>query len=79
MKKTDTLKTSIFQKFIFFGSVFGERQLMQISFSFKKAWERNYTAFYYFNFERSCDVLEWKMSYFLLSKKVNFNKTETKS
>ena len=35
--------------------------------------------FYYFNFERNYGVLQSKSPYFLLNKKINFNKNETNS
>ena len=35
--------------------------------------------FYYFNFDRSYDVLKSKSPFILLNKNINFNKNETES
>ena len=40
-------------------------------------WEQNFVGlFYYFNFERKCDVLKSKSLWILLNKNINFNKTK---
>ena len=36
-------------------------------------------VFYYFNFEKSYDILKSKDPWFLLNKKLNFNKNEMES
>ena len=75
-----------FSKLRFFGfknfvirSVFGELQLTQTSLNFKTRCNLKICAwlFYYFNFERSYDVLKSKSPCILLNKNINFNKNET--
>ena len=60
---------------------------MEISLNFKTScvnlksdvWEQNCVwLFYYFNFERSYDVLKSKNPCILLNKSIDFNKNETK-
>ena len=68
---------------------FGELQLTQISLNFKTSCWNFKTRCpgaklcvwlsYYFNFERSYDVLNSKNPFVLLNKNINFNKKETKS
>ena len=89
MRKTDVLKIqfSKLEKFVS-KSVFGELERTQISLNFKtsfrnllsEVWEQNCVwLFYYFNFERSHNVLKSKIPCILLNKNINFNKHETES
>ena len=79
------LRFSKFEKFIS-GSVYGDLQLTQISSNFKPSCcNRGLRAkvcvgfLFFFSFERNYDVLKSKCPYFLLSKCINFNKSETES
>ena len=66
-------------------SVFGKLQLMQIYAVFKtsccnlkiRGVGAKLSLFYYFNFDRTYDVLKLKIPCISLNNNINFNKNET--